>query len=990
MQKRILFFLQVLLILLVVPLSTLFSQIPGWKYAQYYEVDNTGNTEDIINYQVRITFNHLALVNQGRSRSDGGDIRFSLCDGTIIRHWFEWGLNYSSTGVWIKVPYVAARSKIVIMMNYGNSAAQSISNPDSVMDFYDDFDSGIIDQNKWLRPTGSNIQNGYLQPVQENMSWGGSNYIYSKKNFGYLNNRGVIECEVRSTQNNSGGNIIFFSDAPNTPAHYLLQHETRFLAGSDGDFGYRSAGASGDLQPPLLYQWTKDERVYNYIRISSKTSIYHNRYNVSNSGRQISGSVTGSMNLSWSYIGFSTFSGFPANFEVNYVRVRKWCPREPAVRTTNTSVLTTNPVSVDFGWLVCQNDSLKPIVLTNNGNDPFNITNISFIKDTLTQFFFSASGPLILQAKESQTFTMNFNPVKNGIFEDTLIIRNSNPCIPPTFITVTGKKDTIKVDVVGVEKDTIDFGVRCLEGIRDTTFSVLNNSSVPTTISSTTFSHPFSFSGTNPLYKQFDLGESRDVRLNFNGINLPEGLYLDSLSIIDTCGNYKTIFLKAVVAQPSFTFIKDTIDFGECTLWCDSIRTDSIQIVNTSPFGVRGILLSWEMYGLMSSSEITQLKLIKNDTLANNTTTSYQIIFTPKDSRDYSDSLKIILFPCNYEKTIYLKGRAVKASVKSARYDYDLGSVKMNDAKDTTVVFKNDGTAPIVISQIDGIVPPFSLISTVPPLPASLLPGNVLDVNIRFKSKDTLSYQIELICKGNPCDVSDSVPVFAKSVPIVAKTLIYIPNTHGKSGERITIPLVLESSNNLIQSGIDAFSAIIQMNKTMLKPLNIESDSMQISGNIREVRIRGTWDRPDGILYNFEFIPTLGDSECTDIKITQFQWLNGLSSNDLISGRFCLTDVCKEGGDRLFNETNRLALLQSRPNPASSETVIEFETIEEGITKLYIVDMLGKRISTLSDGFMKPGRHKVKCDVSYMESGIYFYVLQTPSHLLKGIMGVVK
>ncbi|MGA2296920.1 MAG: DUF2341 domain-containing protein, partial [FCB group bacterium] len=897
---------------------------------------------------------------------------------------------YSSTGCWVKIPFVDARAKINILLNYGNPSANIQSNPDSVFDFYDDFDSGVIDDNKWLRTGGSKIVNGYLQPVVENMVWGGMNYIYSKKNFSYLSNRGVIECQVRSRQNSAGGNVIFFVDDPYASSHYLLQHETRYLGNSDGDFGYRSAGAAGELSPPLVYQWNKDEECYYYILISSNSNFYHNRYSVTNSGRQISGSVIGSYNMNWHYIGFSAISVFTPSFEVNWVRVRKWTPREPAVRTTNTGVLKTTPYPVDFGWLVCEKDSTQTISLINYGDAVINITRIHFLNVKNSVFMLPPVDTMNLQANESRDLSIIFNPKFSGKYFDTLVIENSNPCIPPAIIPFSGMKDTINIQLAGVANDTIDFGVLCQQSLRDTLFSVMNISSVPTTISSSTFNPPFSYAGKNPFYKQFDLNETRDVRLIFDGSNRSPGIYLDSIIIKDTCNNSIFVFLKSIIAQPDFTFVKDTIDFGESMLPCDSIKTDTIKIMNNSAFGIKGVLKNFEIGGIFNSPDIAKIDLIKNDILPDSSVKSYLITFTPKQSRDYDDSIKITFDPCGIEKSIYLKGTAKEASFHAQRDGIDLGSVILNQFKDTLVFFKNTGTTDLQLQNIFGINPPYQLLQSQPSIPGVLQPGDSLTIYLRFFTTDTLLHFTTIQVTGQPCDISDSVPIKAKGLPIVAKTLIYIPNTHCKTGEKITIPLVLESSANLIQSGIDAFSAKIQMNKTILKPTNVPDDSISINGQTREIRISGLWNRPDGILYNFDFVSTLGDSECTDINISDFKWLNGLSNVDMISGRFCLTDVCKEGGERLFNSDGKISFEQCKPNPATDNTVIDFEVIEKARTQIYIMDILGRKVGTIFDKFTDPGKYTIQFDVSSIENGLYILVLQTPTSLLQRFMGVMK
>jgi hypothetical protein len=396
------------------------------------------------------------------------------------------------------------------------------------------------------------------------------------------------------------------------------------------------------------------------------------------------------------------------------------------------------------------------------------------------------------------------------------------------------------------------------------------------------------------------------------------------------------------------------------------------------------------IYGQFGNPELSQIGLIKNDLIRNNASISYPITFSPKRTGLYTDSLTIVFEPCGFEKTIYLKGEAVETGFEARLDTVDYGFVTLNQVKDTTLIFRNTGTADLNIDAISGITAPFSLLGTAPNLPAALKPNEAINVYLRFNSLDTNFHQATITLSGNPCAIADSLAVLAKGVPIIAKTLVYIPNTHGKTGEIIDMPLLLESSERLIQSGINAFETTIRMNKNLLMPMNISSGNMRIIDNYREISVSGSWKDTNGVLYNFRFIPALGDSECTDVEIISFRWLNGLSNMDLINGRFCLVDVCNEGGKRLFEGTTKSYLNQSLPDPANEKAIIEFSIIEEGFAKLYISDIQGRCRAVLFDKESETGIYKIDMDLSNFETGVYQYILMTPSNIYRRIMRVVK
>jgi hypothetical protein len=74
-----------------------------------------------------------------------------------------------------------------------------------------------------------------------------------------------------------------------------------------------------------------------------------------------------------------------------------------------------------------------------------------------------------------------------------------------------------------------------------------------------------------------------------------------------------------------------------------------------------------------------------------------------------------------------------------------------------------------------------------------------------------------------------------------------------------------------------------------------------------------------------------------------------------------------------------MTLLAPRPNPTNGPTEIIYETIEPGITRLMMVNMLGQQMVTLIDAEVQPGRYSLRFDPEGVASGAYFLVLETPT-----------
>ena len=78
------------------------------------------------------------------------------------------------------------------------------------------------------------------------------------------------------------------------------------------------------------------------------------------------------------------------------------------------------------------------------------------------------------------------------------------------------------------------------------------------------------------------------------------------------------------------------------------------------------------------------------------------------------------------------------------------------------------------------------------------------------------------------------------------------------------------------------------------------------------------------------------------------------------------------------------------PNPFNPETTIKFSVPEMAPVELVIFDLLGRRVSTLVDQVMIAGQYEIRFDGSDLPSGMYFYVMKTPEHVMSQKMILLK
>ena len=101
-------------------------------------------------------------------------------------------------------------------------------------------------------------------------------------------------------------------------------------------------------------------------------------------------------------------------------------------------------------------------------------------------------------------------------------------------------------------------------------------------------------------------------------------------------------------------------------------------------------------------------------------------------------------------------------------------------------------------------------------------------------------------------------------------------------------------------------------------------------------------------------------------------------------------DVAKSG-----SVPREFALLQNIPNPFNAATRITFNLPEPGDVSLVVYDVLGRKVTTLVDGYLESGTHHVIWDArdangGAMASGVYFYRLVTGTRQANRKMVLLK
>ncbi|MBK9248327.1 MAG: T9SS type A sorting domain-containing protein [Ignavibacteria bacterium] len=219
-------------------------------------------------------------------------------------------------------------------------------------------------------------------------------------------------------------------------------------------------------------------------------------------------------------------------------------------------------------------------------------------------------------------------------------------------------------------------------------------------------------------------------------------------------------------------------------------------------------------------------------------------------------------------------------------------------------------------------------------------------------------------------------------VPIdTAKTTISIQNIEANTGDKVQVTLKLTSENGLVKSGATNFKAKVGFNRTIL---HITDPAIICNSGTNadrcEVEITGTHQSSSDILAVTPAEATLGNAERTNLELLSFEWLNGTGAVNVsrVNGELILTDICREGGVRLYQPT-QIVSLSMVPNPASGNAEIEYTLREESAVKVSLVDVLGREVMIIDEAVRGAGTYRKYVELSLAGDGVYYLRLQAPN-----------
>ena len=433
----------------------------------------------------------------------------------------------------------------------------------------------------------------------------------------------------------------------------------------------------------------------------------------------------------------------------------------------------------------------------------------------------------------------------------------------------------------------------------------------------------------------------------------------------------------------------DDVDFGEVLLDNpkDSTLTEYVRNIG----GIDIEVQEMRIVGA-DASKFEIVSGFPSYSVASGQSANLELRFIPDAIRSFSAQLQIIT---NVD-TLWqnLTGVGVNPRLRVIATIVDFGRVEVGSQKDTVVnvVVTNVGTAPVNItatSMLGPDVQSFSILSGAAPF--SLAAGASHTMEFRFepfqsgRTNGTVGFEFD--GPGSPAVTILFGEGYCPAT--VSRAIARVGTFTGGPGDTVALPFSMASLDGPapVPPGPPleplGFVATISFNKSLLAPLDRKVIANEGTNNL-QIALPGIWDPRDSSITwengEPQFIAALGNAESTSVVLEGIVWNRGCPP-DLATenGEFILTELCHDGGTRLFNTEGSLKLTQVEPNPSSSNMSLVFEVIETGPTSLYVVGLDGEKIGTLMNREVTAGAYRIDVDVTNWPQGNYIVVLQTPT-----------
>ncbi len=348
----------------------------------------------------------------------------------------------------------------------------------------------------------------------------------------------------------------------------------------------------------------------------------------------------------------------------------------------------------------------------------------------------------------------------------------------------------------------------------------------------------------------------------------------------------------------------------------------------------------------------------------------------------------------NFIDTIIITGEGIAPSLAIVTPFIDFGQTFVGKPKDSNkvITIKNVGSSDMTITQIDYNAVNTTNFSTLAGgNPLTLQPNKEAIMDLRFLPNDDGRKSGILQFHYNGVGSPATVQLFGEGLYL--STTVKAQDIPAQAGEKVNLLLKFQKQSGMQMVGAPTeWYARIIYNKSIL--FN-EQTSNVCPGTTDScvLELTGVYNPKTDELISIPCIATLGNTDHSTIVIDTFYWKNSVIATDVATqnGTITITNVCEDGGVRLFIPAKNSTSLSSRPNPVQDKLQIHYGLREPLTVTLELLNITGQVVQTIvNNQSQTSGQYTLTSDLSLLGNGVYLLRLRTNKEMLTTRVDVVK
>lgn len=498
-----------------------------------------------------------------------------------------------------------------------------------------------------------------------------------------------------------------------------------------------------------------------------------------------------------------------------------------------TALASLNRAGVDYGiYTACPTSDIRPdsvFRITNEGT-----STITVKAPLLSPPFYLLTAFLQrdLQPGESFDIRVQYRPLgpdlDRGVSQEMAFPFTSADCRDTLRATLQGAAYLPKLQSA---EALINVGsVLSCVGIADTVVTITNTSPVDAQLDGSTSSSVDLVDAPITIAA----GATVTVRVNITAPTTPGPFSILDTLIGSPCDIRIPIRFSGRYVAPSFSASPTPIDLGPVDL-CNGpdSATATVTLYSLSGIGLRSTITDVSVDAPFSTDLRTGTTIV--DSL------KVSITYSPTQQGVDVDTLRIVFGPCSDTVSVILLGTAAQGAFTHETSGLPLPTIANGESADHIHRIINTGGAPITVEPFTGVTAPFSVVSEVPPLPATLPPGDTVVVTIRYAYAGSDRTDVITIGSGVPGPCGDTIYTTVTGrtkadtvIPITGVTVSIPENIAATLGATVSVPVYLQSSTPLSGKGLNQFTATLTYNASLFKPESVSGPTQGIQATISE------------------------------------------------------------------------------------------------------------------------------------------------------------